>query len=78
MVFLLAGGLVSVSFKIEGILSKILMIIGIVGAVKAFFLLKSKVAEKLAEWFSRQPLILFRIGGLAYLMVGLAILTFLK
>jgi len=78
MTFLLAGGLVSVAFKIKGIISIILMVIGIIGILKAFFLLKSKAAEKLMEWFLKQPLILFRAGGIIYIIVGLIILIFLK
>ncbi len=78
MTFLLAGGLISVSFKTGGLVSKILMIIGIIGIIKAFFLLKSKAAEKLMEWFLKQPLVLFRAGGIIYIAVGVFILTILK
>jgi hypothetical protein len=60
--------------NIPGLWGKILLIFGIIGIIKAFFLLKAKAAEKMMNWFFTKPLSLFRIGGCLYLLIGLIIL----
>ena len=74
----LAITLIVVAFKYQGILPKVLVVLGILGIIKAFLFLKAKSAEKLIEWSAKQPLVLFRVGGGIYLVIGLAILKFAK
>ena len=54
-----------------------IMIVGIIGLLKAFILLKSKASDKLIAWSANQPLILYRVGGVAYIAVGVALIKFL-
>lgn len=71
-----AGGLlVSVGLKHQGILPKIIMILGIFGLIKAFWLLKAKTAEKLLEWSAKLPILWYRVGGCCHILIGVAILT---
>ncbi len=72
--FILGAYLISISWKIPGLLSKIVMLIGIVIVFKGLFLLKAKTTEKIVDWLSRQPLTYFRVGGLLYLIFGIIIL----
>ena len=72
----LAITLIMASFKAGGLLPKIVMILGIIGIFKAFFFLKSKAADKIIEWFGKQPLKVFRIWAVSYIVIGLIILNF--
>ena len=60
--------------NIPGLWGKILLIFGVLGITKAFFLLKAKAAEKMMNWFFTKPLIIFRIGGCFYVLLGLILL----
>ena len=71
-----AVALILASFKVAGLLPKIIMLIGIVGIFKAFFFLKSKSADKIIEWTAKQPLNFFRAGGAIYVIIGVIILNF--
>ena len=66
--------LITTSFKMSGVWAKIIAILGIIGVFKAIFLLKAKAAEKMIEWSAKQPVNVFRVGGLAYIFIGIIIL----
>jgi len=66
--------LISAAWKSQGALAKLVMILGIVGLFKGFFLLKAKAAEKIIEWFIKKPLIFFRIWAAAQVLIGAIIL----
>ena len=70
--------LISVSWKIPGLLSKVIMIIGIAGIIKGFFFLKAKAADKTIQTLASRPLALFRVLALAYIVVGLMVLLLHK
>ncbi len=70
----LGGLFIGVAWGIPGIFGKILMVLGIIGILKGFFILKAKAAEKTIEWLRAQPLILFRIGACFYITLGIIIL----
>ena len=55
--FLLIGS----AFKTPGILGKIVVIVGMVLAIKAILLITSKTSDKIFEWWSNKPVIVFRI-----------------
>ena len=73
----ITGGifLIIASGKMDGALSKIMAILGIVVIIKGVFLLKSKLSEKLLGWAGEQPLIYFRIASLVYILIGVIILS---
>lgn len=76
---LLFGGLIlATAFRTHGFLSKFLMVLGILSVFKAFFLLKSKIAEKIIEWLANQPITLFRIGASIHILIAVIILAFSK
>ena len=66
--------LIAAAWKSEGLLSKIVMVLGIIGILKGFFLLKAKAAEKILEWFIKQPLIFFRFCAALQVIIGIIIL----
>lgn len=70
--------LISAAWKAHGILSKIVMIIGIIGIFKGFFLLKAKAADKILEWYVKQPVNFFRFGACLQILVGVLILALRK
>jgi uncharacterized protein YjeT (DUF2065 family) len=72
--FILGGYLILLSWRMPGLLSKIVMLIGIIIVFKGMFLLRAKTAEKIVDWFSNQPLTYFRLGGLLYVIFGIVIL----
>jgi len=67
--------LVKVSFEYEGLLSRVILVIGVIAILKGFFIIKSKMADKMSEWFSNQRLIVFRIGAVVHILIGLALLN---
>jgi len=61
---------ISASRQLEGMLSTVVMLLGIIAIFKAFFYLKAKAADKIIAWSSRQPLIFFRVIALLYIALG--------
>ena len=47
----LGAMLISVGLKFHGSLSKAIVIVGVIAIFKGIFLLKSKAAEKISNWF---------------------------
>lgn len=74
MLVSLGGLFIGVAWGIPGIFGKILMVLGITGILKGFFILKAKAAEKIIEWLSAQPLIFFRISACFHIVIGIRIL----
>jgi len=68
-----AGLFISAGWKMEGGLSKVILVVGIIGVFKAFFFLKHRAAEKIVTWFAGLPLPLFR--AVAALQVALGIMV---
>lgn len=71
----LGGLLISVGFKFQGTLAKILMIFGILSAFKGLFFLNAKTSDKIVEWSAALPIIYFRIGACVYIAIGVILLT---
>lgn len=70
--------LISAAWKTHGIFSKIVMIMGIIGIFKGFFLLKAKAADKILNWYVKQPLKFFRFGACLQILIGMIILGLRK
>ncbi|MBU2250725.1 MAG: hypothetical protein KKH25_00530, partial [Candidatus Omnitrophica bacterium] len=60
IVLFLAFTLLSLSFKISGILPKIIAVLAILGIFKVLSIVKGKTSERLSQWFEKKPLTLFR------------------
>ncbi|MFC1804430.1 hypothetical protein ACFLZ3_01205 [Candidatus Omnitrophota bacterium] len=74
----LAVLLITVAWKFEGILSQIVIIIGIIGIIKGFFFLKAKAAEKLLAWYLNRPVNFFRLSALFQIAIGVLVLALRK
>ena len=70
--------LIVAAWKQPGILSKVLMILGIISIAKGFFLLKAKVADKILEWFAKQSLVFYRLCACCHILIGATILLLRK
>ena len=57
-----------------GLPAKIILVLGIIGILKAFFLLKAKAAETLLDWFVKQRLNVFRLFALIQIIIGAVLL----
>ena len=75
LALILGALLISIGFKFQGILAKIVMILGILGIFEGIFLLKAKASDKIIEWFAAKPLIYFRLGACFYIAIGIILLT---
>ena len=68
-----AALLVAIGFKINGIVPKLVMIVGLFILIKIVFSFKSKAAEKVIDFLKKQPLMFFRLLALVQAVIGLAI-----
>ncbi|MFC1709608.1 hypothetical protein ACFL2J_06110 [Candidatus Omnitrophota bacterium] len=66
--------LFSAGFRAEGFKAKLLMIIGVIGLLKALLFLKAKAAEKILNWFLKQRLSFFRFCACIQIVIGAVIL----
>jgi len=75
--FIIAFGLVIIGsvLKAEGIIAKIVGIVGIVITIKAILLLTSKTSGKMIEWLVEKPVKFFRI--MAGIMIVFGIMLYL-
>ncbi len=69
--------LIIASFKAEGLLPKVLLVLGIIGIFKAFIFLKSKASDKLIAFSSNLSLTVYRLAGAVYIAIGFSIMKFL-
>jgi hypothetical protein len=74
----LALFLISCVGKIGGIVSLVLIVLGIIVIIKAFFVLRKKVYQKLAAQFARIPIPLLRVFALIQIAVGALMLILQK
>ncbi|NQS99653.1 MAG: hypothetical protein HQ595_01100 [Candidatus Omnitrophica bacterium] len=70
----LAFSLIGTVFKAEGILLRVVGLVGIFLAVKAIFLLTAKSSTKLADWANKRALVFFRTWGVVVLLLGIFLL----
>ena len=70
--------LISTGWKYEGLLPKILVLVGIVAIFKGVFFLKSRAADKVTEWILKQPVIVLKIFAICQIILGLLIIFGLK
>jgi len=59
------------AFKAQGLFLKVVGILGMIIAIKVILLITSKTSEKMFEWLSQKPLIVFRIIALAFFLMGI-------
>lgn len=66
--------LIGAAWKLEGIVAKIIVLLGIIAIFKGFLLLKAKAMDKIMDWLAQQPLIFFRVSALIYIGIGIIVL----
>ncbi len=62
------------AFKTEGIVAKILVVLAIIGVIKAILMVKSKVSDKLISWYMKLPVKVMVLGGVVQVLIGISIL----
>lgn len=70
--------LISTGWQYEGLLPKILVLVGIIAIFKGVFFLKSRSADKVTEWILKQPVVFFKIFAACQIILGLMIIFGLK
>jgi len=70
--------LITAAFKSHGLLSKLLLVLGIIAVFKGMFFLKGKVADKVLGWYAAQPILIFRLGACVQILLGVIILFLRK
>ena len=73
----LSGLFINIGWKLPGILAKIVLIFGVLGVFKAFFILQGKMMDKVIEWMGARPLGFFRLAAVFHIGFG-AILVLMK
>ncbi|MDP8260452.1 MAG: hypothetical protein P9L96_05600 [Candidatus Gygaella obscura] len=63
------------AFKTEGMVSKILAVLAIIAVIKAFLMVKSKVSDKLIEWYMKLSVKVLVLGGAMQVLIGVSILV---
>ena len=61
-------------FKTEGLLPKIIVILGIILVVKSVFLFLSKTSDRLWKWWAESPLIVFRLQAAVMIIIGIMLI----
>jgi len=70
LVLMIGTLLIKATWGMEGLIPKIIMILGFIGILKAFFFLKAKAADNLLQWWLKQPPNFFRMNAVAMLVFG--------
>ncbi|MDP8212804.1 MAG: hypothetical protein P9X22_05885 [Candidatus Zapsychrus exili] len=66
--------LITASFQFSGITSKVLIVLGIIGVIKAFMFLRGTIADKMIKFFADEPLSFFRIAACGHIILALVII----
>jgi hypothetical protein len=66
--------LVSLTNKISGLLALIILIVGIVALVKAYYRFKKKAAVKITGWVEKVPIKQLKIYAIIQIFIGILIL----
>ena len=58
-------------FSTPGFIAKIILVLGLILAIKAIIFVTSKTSDKLLDWLSKKPILSFRIWALVVLSTGI-------
>jgi len=70
--------LISACWRHEGLLPKILMLVGIVALFKGLLFLNSKASEKITAWILERPILHLKVFAVGQIALGLLILFGLR
>lgn len=68
--------LMGVSWEVEGVLSKVIFVLGIIAVFKGVFFLRSKASEKIISFWEEWPDNLLRIWALLFASLGVVLYFF--
>jgi len=74
MAIFIGAGLISIGMEISGAAAKIVMVIALIALVKGVFMLKSKAANSIIDFFKDKPISVFRIWAGIQIAIGALIL----
>jgi len=66
--------LISIGWRYEGLLPKVLMLAGIVALLKGLLFLNSKAVETVTAWILERPVLQLRLFAMGQIALGLLIL----
>ena len=67
--------LIRATWGIDHVLARIVMVLGVIGIFKSYFLMKAKTAEQLINWFTAQSTNFFRAWAVGLIVFGAVLLT---
>ncbi|MCL5279715.1 MAG: hypothetical protein M1376_07390 [Planctomycetes bacterium] len=70
--------LISAGWRHEGLLPKILVLVGIVALFKGLLFLNSRVSEKVTAWILERPVLHIRLFAVGQIVLGLLLLVGLR
>jgi hypothetical protein len=70
LLFLMAGIFLWATKFANSLLAKILLIFAILAIVKGLFIARSKIFEKVFNWWSQQPLWFWRLWAITFIILG--------
>lgn len=71
VIIVLSGLFVFAAGYAHGVIANIMLIMGLLGIIKAFFFLTSKAADRLMDWWLDRPLWLWRVWAGGFVLIGL-------
>ena len=71
VIILISGLFLSAMKHMDTLIGKILIIMGILGFIKAVFIITSKSADKIIDWWQQQPLWVWRIWAGSFIIIGI-------
>lgn len=74
MAIFIGAGLISIGMEISSAVAKIAMVIALIALIKGVFMLKSKAANSIIDFFKDKPISVFRIWAGIQIVVGALIL----
>ncbi len=71
IILVIAGLFLSAAKSAHGLLVNVLLVLGIIGIVKALFLLASKTGDRIIDWWAEQPLWMWRLWAGCFALIGI-------
>ena len=66
---------IGAAWDLGGVLSTVILVLGIVGVIKTFLFLRSSFTGWVIEFIESKPLIRFRLGAVFYIVLGIILIV---
>jgi len=67
--------LIGSAIKAQGLIMKIIALVGMFIAIRIIMMITSKTSEKMLEWLATRPVIFFRIWALFVILFGIMLIV---